>query len=620
MNIAHDKMLFLIWSLPVFLLLFVHGWRRRRRVLADYVSEKGLGAIAPGTPSGRRRTKAALMLAALFFIILSLSGPQYGYEWQEVERKGIDIIVALDCSRSMLATDIGPTRLDRAKREVYDLLSLLEGDRIGLVAFAGTAFLQSPLTLDYEGFHIFLSALSPDFLPVGGTDIAGAISTSLTGFDTETDTEKAIILITDGEHTGLGDPAAAIDQADKAGVGVFCVGVGGTEGVPVPNSAGGFRKDESGGIVLTRLDEDLLKRVSMTTGGTYVRSIAGDMDLDVIYTRDIRGKMERSTLKSGRKKVWEDRYQWFLLMAIIACVIESLVPSVRRSVAAGLVVCFLLVGHPVQAATYREDMEDGLKAYSEGDYEAALKHFTDAQLENPDRAEVLYNIGNTYYRIGDYESATYHFGEALKSENETLRKRAYYNLGNTNYRKQLLDEALKNYQEALEIDPGDVHTKQNIEYVKKMKDLQEQQKQSGSGENKEQGEEEKEGDRSDPREGDSEKGDEQKAESSSEDNREGRDEGSDGEGGSEHSYGKELSADQHPGDREEEAMQNAASPGKEGDERPPTESAGATGQPKADAGSAEERVQAERALNRLKDQPGRAAIPKYRKRAVEKDW
>ncbi len=270
-------------------------------------------------------------LCTLFFLVLALSGPQYGYKWQEIERKGIDIIVALDCSRSMLATDISPTRLDRAKREVYDLLTMLQGDRIGLVAFSGTAFLQCPLTLDYNAFHLFLKTLTPDFLPVGGTDIFGAVSVSIAGFEEKANSEKAVILITDGENTGDDDPMKAAEEAEKAGVKLFCIGVGSGDGVPVPDKEGGFKKDKSGNIVLSKMDEDTLKKMAIRTGGTYVRSVSGDMDLDAIYKDEIRGKMEASTLQSGRKQIWEDRYQWFLGFAIIALMIELFLPAYSGS-------------------------------------------------------------------------------------------------------------------------------------------------------------------------------------------------------------------------------------------------------------------------------------------------
>ena len=305
MKFNQIEMLFLIWAIPVFFLVVVHGMKTRQAILARFASQKGLDAIAPETDSGRRWIKAGLVLCSLLFICLALSGPQYGYKWQTIEQKGVDIIVAIDLSRSMLATDIQPTRLDRAKREIYDLLAMLKGDRMGLVAFAGTAFLQCPLTLDYEAFNIFLNSLTPDSMPVGGTDISGAITASLSAFDLNTASQKAIILITDGENTGKADPMEAAESARKAGVKLFCIGVGSDEGVPLPAETGGIKKDRSGNIILTRIDEETLKKMAALTGGAYVRSVAGSMDLDVIYTKEIRGKWRlqpfpRTKSKSGK--------------------------------------------------------------------------------------------------------------------------------------------------------------------------------------------------------------------------------------------------------------------------------------------------------------------------------
>jgi Ca-activated chloride channel homolog len=148
MNFAHLKMLYLIWTLPVLLLVFIYGARKRRKILSAYADARALGRILPAGLPGRRRLRAGLVLCAMLLLAVALSGPQYGFHWQQIERRGIDIMIALDCSRSMLATDIQPTRLDRAKREIHDLLGMLQGDRVGLAAFGGTAFLQCPLTID----------------------------------------------------------------------------------------------------------------------------------------------------------------------------------------------------------------------------------------------------------------------------------------------------------------------------------------------------------------------------------------------------------------------------------------------------------------------------------------
>jgi Ca-activated chloride channel family protein len=401
MKFLRSELLFVIWAVPVLFVIFFYGMKRRRKILAEFSSNRGLAAIAPEIADNRRWIKALLVIGSLAFMVFALAGPRYGYKWQKIERKGIDIIIAIDCSRSMLATDIRPTRLDRAKREIVDLLNLLKGDRVGLVSFAGTAFLQCPLTLDYEAFYIFLNALTPDFLPVGGTDIAGAVETALAGFNANDNSEKAVILITDGESTG-GDPIQAAQKAKAAGVKLFCIGVGKADGAPIPDAGGGFKKDKTGNIVITRLDEETLRQSALLTGGNYVRSVAGDMDLDTIYNRDIRGKTEATTLSSSRKKIWEDRFQWFLLPALLALLVEMFVPEVRRSTLMVVFGLTLLFHHaPAWAANVRQSLQMGQKAYQSGDYDKALKYFIDAQLEDPERPSIYYNIGNANYKKGD---------------------------------------------------------------------------------------------------------------------------------------------------------------------------------------------------------------------------
>ncbi|MFC1811613.1 VWA domain-containing protein [Thermodesulfobacteriota bacterium] len=598
MKFARVEMLFFIWAVPALFLVFFYGMRKRRDILSRFSSTRGLEAIAPDADTTRRWIKAGLMLWGLLFVAIAISGPQYGFKWQEVEQKGVDIIIALDCSKSMMATDIQPTRLDRAKREVYDLLGMLEGDRVGLVAFAGTAFLQCPLTLDYGAFHLFLGALSPDFLPVGGTDIAGALNSAFSGFDDKKNTEKAVILITDGESTG-GDHLKAAEAAQKAGIRVFCIGVGQDEGVPVPDSQGGFKKDISGKIVLTKLDEAMLKKIAVMTGGTYVRSMAGDMDLDVIYTNDIRGKMEMTTLSSGKKQIWEDRYQWFLSLAIAALMAELFLPAVRKVSAFGLL--FLLLLSPSANAG---DLTDGLDAYEKGNYESALEAFMDAQLDDPERSEILYNIGNAYYKLGDFNAANLSYQQALKTEKENLKQKAWYNLGNTHYRKGALEDAVKSYTAALEIDPDDAQARQNLEFVKKRMEQQkteQQQKDDNSKEDKS-GKKDDASQQNGPKSG-PENPDEDQAGDGQTDQGESKKDSSAPE------YGNEMN-----------------SAGNNDEKQPDLESENKQDQRRAEAGktspvvSTEDKKQAERLLNRLEDKPGGAMIPAYRDRHVEKDW
>jgi len=604
MTIARVELLFLIWLVPALFLVYLHAWSRRRSILRQYASETSLAAINPDANRSRNWIKAGLMLACLTCLVVALSGIRYGYSWQTIERKGVSLIIALDCSKSMLADDIKPDRLERAKREVFDLLGMLKGDQIGLVAFAGTGFLQCPLTLDYSSFHLFLNALSPDFLPVGGTDLPGAIRTALKSFEAKDGSEKAVILITDGESTTPGVLEAAGEAAEQK-VKLFCIGVGSSEGSPIPDGQGGIQKDGSGNIVFSKLDEETLKKVAALTGGTYVRSVTGDMDLDTIYKQEIRGRMEAGTLEGGRKQIFKDRYQWFLGLAIAALIADLLIFSARRT---ALVLVFTLVmaaGGPALAADSGAQVKAGSKAYRAEDYHAALESFLGAQVADPENPVVLYNIGNTYYRLNDFEAAQRHYLEAANRADDRLKAKSLYNLGNTSYRLDKLPEAIDYYEQALKIDPDDEAARKNIEYVKKMMEEQ-QQTQPDQGEEREKSPEdqkEQSGKNQADKNREKQEGQEQ---ASSEKRQEPDDHSSDqSESNAEPKYADQADPKSLPAppDEEREGGSQEARPLEPGerDDRP--------------ASAMDEQM-----LNRLHDKPGAAMMPSYKKRAVEKDW
>ncbi len=605
MSFFRIEMLFFIWSVPLLVLMIIYGMRRRLEILRLYASDHGLSVITPETADGRRWVKGALLAAALLFTVVALAGPKYGYRWQDIHQRGVDIIVALDCSRSMTAADIPPTRLERAKREVFDLLTMLQGDRVGLVAFAGTAFLQCPLTLDYDAFNLFLGALSPDYLPVGGTDITGALETAMNGFDANSATDKAIILITDGENTGSGNPVKAAEILKEKKIKLFCIGVGGSDGVPIPEANGGFKKDRSGQIVLSRLDEHTLKQMAVVTGATYVRSVAGDMDLDAIYNDEIRRTMDAETLTSGRKQVWEDRFQWPLTLAFVCLVAELMLPVTRKTAISALLAALLILpGAPAQA----NDTSEGIKSYQAGDFEKALKHFTDAQLEAPEKPEALYNVADAYYKNGNFDAAVDHYAKALETDNKGLKQKALYNLGNAEFRRGNAKAAIGHYEAALAIDPDDRATKENLEFVKK---ALEQQKQQQSGDDRK----EQDPNKADPEQqkdstpdagkDDGESNDQQKQEhDQSEKGRQG--------GGQ---------APQKPEAGDEKDQQQAAQPtAPKANDSQTAQQASAQPQQAQPGDQAGDPGQAERMLNRLQDQPGRALMPAIGQRRVEKDW
>ena len=229
---------------------------------------------------------------------------------------------------------------------------------------------------------------------MGGTNLSEALKTAYDGFEKESDTEKAVILITDGENTG-GDAEETAKMMAKEGIRIFCIGVGGSEGAPIPDDNGGFKKDASGNIILSKLDEKGLEKLAALANGAYVRSVAGDMDLDLIYKDKIRGQMEKKTLTSGKHKVWENRFQWFLFPGLILLLAEFMPASGKRAlkrVLSVLMTGFVLSGIPLgtaQAGIFFSSVGKGITAYEAKDYTEAKKQFIEAQIENPDRKSVV---------------------------------------------------------------------------------------------------------------------------------------------------------------------------------------------------------------------------------------
>jgi Ca-activated chloride channel family protein len=314
--------------------LLTKAARARAARLAALVAPKLQTRLIGGLAPGRRQLKVCLQLFALATGIFSLCGLQYGFAWEEVHQRGIDIVVALDVSDSMLVHDgeshTALSRLSLAKRKVTDLLQMLDGDRVALVAFAGAAFVECPLTLDYGAAALFLESLDTNVIPVKGTALDQALSTSLRVLEHSGRDARAIILITDGEDHSGGALRAAQD-AKAQGVRIYPIGIGRDEGAPIPLPEGGFRRDAQGKLVLSHLDEATLKQVAQVTQGTYVRTMTGDVDIKTIYTAGIRKELDVQDLGVRRKQHWQERFQWPLMLALVALAIESLLPETPKT-------------------------------------------------------------------------------------------------------------------------------------------------------------------------------------------------------------------------------------------------------------------------------------------------
>ncbi len=322
----------LLVLVPALAVFFVYAFKKKKRILSLFGSLDLVGRLARSVSVRRQRAKAALQTAAVLFLVLALARPQFGTKLKTVQREGQDVFIALDVSLSMTAEDIKPNRLEKARHEIGSFIDKLRGDRIGLIAFSGKAFIQCPLTLDYGAAKMFLDAMTPDLIPVPGTAVAEAITRAAGSFAGQERKHKILILITDGEdHEG--DPIAAAKAAAGEGVVIDAVGIGYSQGVPIPLTdergiPAGFKKDRNGEVVMTRLDEITLQKIVLETGGKYYRATPGENELDRIYS-DLK-KMEKKTLSSKQFAQYEERFQAFLAFVLAFLVLEIAVPERRR--------------------------------------------------------------------------------------------------------------------------------------------------------------------------------------------------------------------------------------------------------------------------------------------------
>jgi Ca-activated chloride channel homolog len=314
----------LLLLLPLLAGFLVWATIAKRRALMRFARLAMVERLTWNVSRGRQYGKGFLLLVGVLFVALALTGPQFGAKLAMAQRKGVDVVVALDLSRSMLAEDVRPNRLERAKYQIRELLEVLEGDRVGLVVFAGQAFVQCPLTLDYGAIDMFLDIIDAGAIPVQGTAIGDAVRVASRCFDEEDRKHKVIVLFTDGEDH-VGEPVEAAEAAAEEGVRLFAVGMGTQAGelIPVRGENGGvdFHRNRQGGPVKTRLDEGVLKQMVLATDGDYFRSSLGSGELEAIKEQIAR--MDQKEFGSTRFTQYEERFQMPLLLALICLFAEA---------------------------------------------------------------------------------------------------------------------------------------------------------------------------------------------------------------------------------------------------------------------------------------------------------
>ncbi len=322
---ANPDFLYLMLLLPAIVLLYIINSLRKKRALKRLGDMNLVKGLVPELSRLRPVLKFILLLTAIAMSIIMIARPQFGSRIADVKKQGVEVIIALDVSNSMLAEDIQPDRLTRAKQAISRLVDNLDNDKIGLIVFAGDAYIQIPLTTDYISAKMFLSAINPNIVPKQGTAIGSAIALGIRSFSPGEGKSKAMIIITDGENHE-DDPVKEAEEAAKQGIIIHTIGIGSTAGVPIPvinNGRKDYLKDENGSTVISKLDEDILKKIALSTNGNYVRASNSNIGLDEIYS-DIT-KMKKQDLESTMYTEYNDQFQIFAALALFMLVADFII-------------------------------------------------------------------------------------------------------------------------------------------------------------------------------------------------------------------------------------------------------------------------------------------------------
>jgi len=322
---ANPDFLYLLLLLPVLIIFFIINEIRKKKALKRFGNPSVVSTLIPEMSGSRPLIKFLFHMLVLTALIIVLARPQFGSRIEDVKKEGVEVIIALDVSNSMLAEDIAPYRLERAKQAISRLVDNLENDRIGLIVFAGDAYTQIPVTTDYVSAKMFLSSISPEIVPKQGTAIGAAIELGIRSFSPGEGKSKAMVVITDGENHE-DDPVSAAEGAAKAAVVIHTIGIGSTSGVPIPIRTSGrkdYLKDAEGNTVISKLDENMLKKIAISTGGSYVRASNSNIGLDEIFN-NIR-KMKTQELESTVYTEYNDQFQIFAAMALFLLITDFLI-------------------------------------------------------------------------------------------------------------------------------------------------------------------------------------------------------------------------------------------------------------------------------------------------------
>ena len=477
--------LYLLLLIPLLAVIRFVTYRNQKKRLRKFGDPKLLKELRPDVSRWRPSVKFWLLEAALGLLILMLARPQLGTKISHEKRTGIETIICVDISNSMRAEDVTPSRLDRAKMMVENLVDHFTDDKIGLIVFAGDAFVQLPITSDYVSAKMFLSNIDPSMMATQGTDIARAIEMATHSFTQEKGIGKAIIVITDGEdHEGGAIEAA--EAAKKADMRVYMLGIGSTQGAPIPvPGSSDYMVDNTGQTVMSALNADMCKQIASAGGGAYIH-VENNSNAQDLLDQEL-DKLSKKETQSTIYSDFDEQFQAFgilalLLLIIEICLMESRNPLLKRvslfgaRKKAAATLSLLLVAMSMGAQTDRQYIRQGNKQFSAGDFANAEVSYRKALEKNDRNPQALFNLGNALLAQNKDSAAVMEFDKATKVETNDLRKsKSYHNVGVICQRHQMFGEAIEAYKQSLRLNPHDDETRYNLELCKRQ---QKQQKQN----------------------------------------------------------------------------------------------------------------------------------------------
>ena len=479
--------LYLLAVIPMLALLRFMMTRSRKKRLRKFGDPQLVKQLMPDVSRWRPAVKFWLLQAALALIIVMLARPQLGTKISHEKRQGIETIIAMDISNSMLAQDVTPSRLDRCKMMVENLVDNFTDDKIGLIVFAGDAFIQLPITSDYVSAKMLLADIQPSLIATQGTDIALAISKAVNSFTQEEGIGKAIIVITDGEDHEGGAVEAA-QEARKKGMRVYVLGVGSKGGAPIPDGNGGYMKDRAGNTVMTRLNQDMCRDIAKAGGGAYIH-----VDNNSDAQRQLDNELAKLSKKETETTVYSDFDEQFqavgilVLLLLIAelCLLECknpLLKNVRffkgkRRYASAILALMLVSAIPTQAQSDRSNIREGNRLFRSGKHADSEVSYRKAMEKNPRNPQAAYNLGNALFAQKKDSAAVVAYQSGVQLETSAKRKAmGYHNMGVVCQSHKMFSEAIEAYKNALRLNPKDDEARYNLELCKKQQKKQQDKK------------------------------------------------------------------------------------------------------------------------------------------------